>query len=47
MGENNCNFYDCELDCCVLFSQWGAMPVLESCVGSDCSKYKERKEDDR
>ena len=38
---NDCKFYDAELDCCKLLSDWTEpMPLLEHCVEGICSDYK-------
>lgn len=43
---NNCKYYDDELDCCKLFSDWSQpMPVLCPCSEERCSEYKQTKED--
>lgn len=37
---NDCEFYDNELDCCKLFSDWTEpMPILQPCVMGACSEY--------
>ena len=40
--ENDCKFYDAELDCCILFSDWDEENLLlQPCLES-CSKYKSK-----
>ena len=44
---NSCKFYDDELDCCKLFSDWSQpMPSLSPCYGERCSAYKQTEERD-
>ena len=41
----DCKFYDDELDCCKLFSDWTEpMPVIQHCVEGACSEFMERKD---
>lgn len=40
MAENECKYYDKELYCCKLFSDWTQpMPVLQPCIESPCGHY--------
>ena len=34
-SNNDCKYYDSELDCCKYFSDWtDAMPILQPCIDS-------------
>lgn len=39
--SKDCKYYDSELDCCKLLSDWSeAMPVLQPCVDGPCDKHQ-------
>jgi hypothetical protein len=45
MTQNDCIYFDHELGCCKILSDWGQrMPVLQPCIESPCECYKKSKE---
>lgn len=48
MTQNDCIYFDHELGCCKILSDWGQpMPVLQPCIESPCEYYKKSKEYNR